>query len=151
MATNHTTNYQLSQWEPSDQVLRTDFNADNAKIDAVMHSIQTTSVEGLAAVAATVPKVAFGSYNGDGKASQYIPLDFEPKAVLLLTAWGWVTWDDTCCGGLALAGKPVISRDTRETVLSISGKGFYAYYQAGGSDFISANDSRWQYHYLALG
>ena len=33
MATNQTTNYQLNQWEPADQVLRTDFNADNAKLD----------------------------------------------------------------------------------------------------------------------
>ena len=29
MATNQTTNYQLNQWEPTDQVLRTDFNAGN--------------------------------------------------------------------------------------------------------------------------
>ena len=36
MATNQTTNYQLNQWEPTDQVLRTDFNADNAKIDATL-------------------------------------------------------------------------------------------------------------------
>ena len=34
MASNYTTNYQLNQWEPTDQVQRTDFNADNAKIDA---------------------------------------------------------------------------------------------------------------------
>ena len=36
MATNYTTNYQLNQWEPTDQVLRTDFNADNAKLDAAL-------------------------------------------------------------------------------------------------------------------
>ena len=36
MATNQTTNYQLNQWEPTDQVLRTDFNADNAKLDAAL-------------------------------------------------------------------------------------------------------------------
>ena len=36
MATNQTTNYQLNQWEPTDQVQRTDFNADNAKIDATL-------------------------------------------------------------------------------------------------------------------
>ena len=41
MATNQTTNYQLNQWEPTDQVLRTDFNADNAKIDiALANSLQ---------------------------------------------------------------------------------------------------------------
>ena len=33
MATNQTTNYQLNRWEPTDAVLRTDFNQDNAKID----------------------------------------------------------------------------------------------------------------------
>ena len=36
MASNQTTNYQLNQWESTDQVLRTDFNADNAKLDAVL-------------------------------------------------------------------------------------------------------------------
>ena len=36
MASNYTTNYNLCQWEPTDQVQRTDFNADNAKIDAAL-------------------------------------------------------------------------------------------------------------------
>lgn len=36
MATNQTTNYQLNQWESTDQVLRTDFNADNAKLDVAL-------------------------------------------------------------------------------------------------------------------
>ena len=36
MAANQTTNYQLNQWEAADQVLRTDFNADNAKVDAAL-------------------------------------------------------------------------------------------------------------------
>lgn len=36
---NHTQNYQLNQWEPGDPVLRTDFNADNAKIDEVLHRV----------------------------------------------------------------------------------------------------------------
>ena len=38
MATNHTTNYQLNQWEATDQVLRTEFNADNVKIDAALRA-----------------------------------------------------------------------------------------------------------------
>lgn len=33
---NKTTNYQLSQWDPDDKVLRTDFNTDNARIDAAL-------------------------------------------------------------------------------------------------------------------
>ena len=36
MSTNQTTNYELNQWLSTDQVLRTDFNADNAKLDAAL-------------------------------------------------------------------------------------------------------------------
>ena len=36
MASNYTDNYQLCQWEATDQVQRTEFNADNAKIDAAL-------------------------------------------------------------------------------------------------------------------
>ena len=45
MATNHTSNYQLNQWEPTDQVLRSDFNADNAKVDAALAGLATTDQE----------------------------------------------------------------------------------------------------------
>ena len=38
---NATTNYQLSQWDASDRVLRTDFNADNAKIEAALTGLET--------------------------------------------------------------------------------------------------------------
>ena len=48
---NATTNYQLSQWDASDRVLRTDFNADNAKIEAAL--------SGLSDQAAPVPDLAF--------------------------------------------------------------------------------------------
>ena len=36
VASNYTTNYQLNQWEAGDQVLRTEFNQDNQKIDAAL-------------------------------------------------------------------------------------------------------------------
>jgi len=36
MASNYTSNYSLCQWTASDKVLRTEFNADNAKIDAAL-------------------------------------------------------------------------------------------------------------------
>ena len=38
MASNYTEHYDLCQWEATDQVQRTDFNADNAKIDAALKS-----------------------------------------------------------------------------------------------------------------
>ena len=45
MATNKTTNYQLNQWEPTDQVLRTDFNADNAKLDTALAGLAAKGTE----------------------------------------------------------------------------------------------------------
>ena len=36
MASNYTMNYQLNQWEAGDQVLRTEFNQDNQKIDTAL-------------------------------------------------------------------------------------------------------------------
>ena len=54
MASNHTPNYNLNQWQATDQVKRTDFNEDNAKIDAAlaqardhagMHLIQEATIQ----------------------------------------------------------------------------------------------------------
>ena len=39
MSTNHTPNYSLCQWEAEDKVLRTEFNADNAKIDQAIKAV----------------------------------------------------------------------------------------------------------------
>ena len=41
MATNQTTNYQLNQWQPTDPVQRTDFNADNATVEAALTDLET--------------------------------------------------------------------------------------------------------------
>jgi len=40
MPSNYTSNYQLNQWEADDRVLRTDFNADNTKIDAELAELR---------------------------------------------------------------------------------------------------------------
>ena len=39
MASNYTEHYDLCQWEATDQVQRTDFNADNAKVDAALKAL----------------------------------------------------------------------------------------------------------------
>ena len=39
MPSKQTENYHLSQWEPEDQVLRTDFNADNLAIDEALTAL----------------------------------------------------------------------------------------------------------------
>ena len=41
MSTNYTSNFHLCQWEAGDPVLRADFNADNAKLDAALTAQQS--------------------------------------------------------------------------------------------------------------
>lgn len=43
MATNHTANYNLNQWQATDPVLRTDFNEDNSKLDAALTTLNATT------------------------------------------------------------------------------------------------------------
>ena len=52
---NATTNYQLSQWEAEDRVLRTDFNADNAKIEAALSGLEAR----VALLDRAVPNLAY--------------------------------------------------------------------------------------------
>lgn len=67
MATNHTTNYQLNQWEATDQVLRTDFNEDNAKLDAALKSQADAIAANTAAIAGLGDCVFYtASYVGTG-------------------------------------------------------------------------------------
>ena len=55
MASNYTTNYQLNQWEPTDPVLRTDFNADNAKIETALASLEAR----VSVLSRVVPDLAY--------------------------------------------------------------------------------------------
>ena len=43
MASNYTSGYGLCQWEAEDKVLRTEFNADNARIDTALAGKASTS------------------------------------------------------------------------------------------------------------
>ena len=56
MAANYTANYQLNQWEPEDKVLRTDFNADNLKIDGAIKAEELARADGDDAVRAALEK-----------------------------------------------------------------------------------------------
>ena len=74
MATNYTTNYQLCQWEANDKVLRSDFNADNQKIDAALKAKGNCILY-------------WGSYTGTGEYGPSHPntltFDFYPKMIIL--------------------------------------------------------------------
>ena len=88
MAT-YTSNYQLHQWVPEDDFLRTDFNQDFAKIDAALaRKAEKSAVTSLQsqvagkADASTVPRVVTGTYTGNGT-TKSISLGFQPKVVII--------------------------------------------------------------------
>ena len=97
MAT-YTTNYQLHQWEASDNFLRTDFNADFAKIDAAVKAVADaaagleaskaaqTALEAVQALAEGKCRVVTGKYVGTGTSRRTITLGFMPKVVFVYTS-----------------------------------------------------------------
>jgi len=91
MASNHTPNYSLSQWEGGDQFSRLDFNEDNAKLDAALKGLtdgkasassvsslasRVASLEGgitqkadkstVSSVQSSMLRIAMGQYTGNG-------------------------------------------------------------------------------------
>ena len=87
-----TTDYQLNQWAKSDRLRMDDFNADNRKIDAAL---------------GTIPKLAVGSYTGDGAESRKIDLGFTPRAVVLTTYTGYTNNSGSPFGGVFGVGMPL--------------------------------------------
>ena len=79
MSTNYTENFDLCQWEPTDPVIRTNFNADNAKVDA--------------ALAGRNCRLYLGSYTGSGTSTPV--LNFPHKPVVVFMMDGINTW---ACG-----------------------------------------------------
>ena len=97
MPTNHTPNYQLSQWERDDRILMEDFNTDNAKIDAALAS-QAETLTDHAAVLAKLSncRVHFTSYVGNGicdlEHSPRIPLPGVPNLLIVSGHSRWMLY-----------------------------------------------------------
>ena len=76
MASNQTSHLGLNQWSAEDQVLRTEFNADNRKIDEAVALLGNC-------------RIAQGSYVGTGGAGANYPcqlnFDFKPMIVFMNT------------------------------------------------------------------
>lgn len=94
----YTANYQLHQWEPQDNFLRTDFNQDFQKIDAALAGLKTLAdgkvgpedleplESGIASAQSTAngkAAVSLGSYTGNGTLPRTISLGYTPKAVFV--------------------------------------------------------------------
>jgi len=154
MSTNYTENYNLCQWESGDKVLREDFNADNAKLDAALAGLQNHLNQNTAklntAYTTTLPQVVPGAYTGDGAASRTINLGFRPKAVLVIPGHLYFATRSEnpkmVYGGIAVAGgtAPFIS-------VSLTSNGFTVYYSGStGSTQIWTNTVNVKYFYIAI-
>lgn len=135
----HTENYQLSQWAESDRILRTDFNSDNAKIEAALaeHDQLLENLGGC--------RIERGSYVGTGEAGEEHPnsltLSGTPIALLIygpgfpaiLTPRGGVTF---------------VSSSNQHLTTSVSRNTISWYH--GITVGYQQNDSGKTYYYLAL-
>ena len=155
MASHQTTNFQLCQWEADDEVLRTDFNADNLKIENALSAVK--AVADVAFTPENSPIVA-GTYTGDGTASRIIYLGFTPKAVFVCRYDGTTRIRGTSSsyyGGLALPGHNASCDDegisswiSGKSLVGIVENGFQVSYVA--SEFCLTNENGSDFRYLAL-
>lgn len=78
----HTNNYQLNLWDGEDRILREDFNADNAKIEAALLGAS----EAAAAAAASGLKIKTGTFSGNGATgTRTYNIGAKPKLVIART------------------------------------------------------------------
>ena len=128
---SYTTNYQLHQWVPGDNLLRTDFNEDFAKIDAGIKSAADAAA-GAASTAAGRARIVTGSYTGNGS-SKTVSLGFAPKAV-------WVR------GGVY---ETMVTNYGGHDMLSLTASGFTARYDSSQDDHCP-NIPNASYSYAAI-
>ena len=85
MSTNHTTNYNLNQWEAADKVLRTEFNEDNAKIDAALKSSADAigALEGQMAGKGNC-QLHYSAYTGNGNTSRTFTFSGPPRFLCIM-------------------------------------------------------------------
>lgn len=83
MASNYTENYQLCQWEATDQVQRTEFNADNAKVDVALAALET-------ALTARNCQIDDVNYTGTGSTSRVYYFTRQPILVLAMGPDHWM-------------------------------------------------------------
>ena len=123
-----TQNYQLNQWEATDNFLRTDFNEDNGKIDSALKALDdkvntkanqsdltglTSTVNTKAAqtsvdaLTAAMPKIVTGTYTGTGTYGttnrNTLTFNIKPKIVFIFKPNFYGPFANTqstgsCCG-----------------------------------------------------
>ena len=111
MAT-YTTNYQLHQWVPGDNFLRTDFNTDFQKIDAAIKGVETAAI----AESGKKCELTIGQFTGTGSGAYTVDLGFRPRFLMI--------WGESYSG--------FWSEVMREDYLTITDSGFSMAYSERG-------------------
>ena len=138
MATNNSEHLGLHLWEPTDQVLRTEFNQNWSKIDeAVAESYRPGNL----------PYV-IGSYIGNGpdqydSTGQLINLGFQPSFVIITR--GWLSNGGPGSTFLAI-GQP--RADNQDRVFELAANGFIVKNYSGG--ILELNQNGMVYDYIAF-
>ena len=137
--------------------------ADQSALDSLTQTVsQKASQSALDAVIAAIPKVAAGTYIGDGTQNRKISLSFTPKAVYVTPQNGSTYYLDSelwrrHSGGLAVQGSPLTWMEyTEEEVrfLEVTTNGFLVWshsYYGYQVYFSDTNNKDCVYHYLAIG
>nr|WP_326127447.1 hypothetical protein [uncultured Oscillibacter sp.] len=91
---NQTTNYQLSQWDREDRILRENFNADNAKIDAALKAEAEARQAADDALTGEISllKTRFysGRVAGNGQVTHTISLPGRPLLVIMASEYDFL-------------------------------------------------------------
>lgn len=155
MSTRKTQNYQLHQWEATDDFLRTEFNENFTKLDeavAAEVAARASAVNGLNTALGKKPEVVTGSYTGDGTKGRTISLGFQPKAVFVIPSNGRLNATYGYYGGLALPSKPVAVGS--HEVAAIVAAGFRVSHTVANytnySEYLTANENGKIYYCLAV-
>ena len=130
-----TPNFQLNQWSPDDYVRRTDFNADNAKVDAAL-------------AAAGNCRIVTGSYTGTGESGMFhnTTLTFEERPLLVILL-GYYTMliPGTVGSGCST---PVCDGGNCYSSFSWSGNTLSWYSESGSTEQMNVKNT--VYHYIAV-
>ena len=118
-----TTHYQLHQWVPEDDFLRTDFNADFAKIDAALgEKADQTALSAVQALAEGRCRIVYGQYTGDGNSNQTINLGFRPKLVVAVAnGTGGTSNSATALEGASSGNAEIVDGGFEASGSSVSG------------------------------
>ena len=129
-----TEHYNLNKPEATDPLRLADFNQNADIIDTAL---------------AVMPRVAAGTYTGNGAANQTIDVGFTPKAVIAWGVYSEILQNATpTYSAMAVYGKPFTN------ALTVTENGFTAHCVSSemqGAYYPNLNLNRFTYLYLAIG